>query len=259
MRVEASMYVLTSCLCIPACTDKILMLSQTNRSNRVSMAHRLPPMDLSFQVANSLRTDSSTSPEDRPQYLRRFSSNSSQGDGLKSANVTANDFALARSNSVLESLKSPPPPFESDASHDEYGDIGMEKEAEADGPYSEKSLYGSTWRKEFLTATGNTSDYTVSALPVYPSADGTMARSKSYRFKRFGVTLSIATGILAQVATWFYLVQRIESLIEVERRLPNVFVTGWAFLSVELLLAFLFSTSFSFFSLFPLRSLSLIP
>lgn len=81
------------------------------------------------------------------------------------------------------------------------------------------------------------------ALPVYPSPSGSLARSLSYRLKRLGTKFSFVTLLLAQVATALYFVKRIEALQIVEEQMPSVFLAGWIFLGVELLIAVLLGSS----------------
>lgn len=68
-----------------------------------------------------------------------------------------------------------------------------------------------------------------------------MNRSAKGRLRKVGVKLSILSSFLAQLATGVYIAERCRALIIVEQKLPGVFVSGWAFLGVEILIAFLFS------------------
>lgn len=75
------------------------------------------------------------------------------------------------------------------------------------------------------------------ALPVYPPTSSSSARSIKSQSKKVGAKAAIATCLLSTAATGVYLALRYRQLLDVERKMPNVFVGGWAFLVLETIVA----------------------
>jgi hypothetical protein len=120
-------------------------------------------------------------------------------------------------------------------------------------PPALRRLFGGTpedmsgdWRTEHL---GNSDKAfglqrpSVVALPVYPAADGTIGRTFKLRAKKVGSMVAMGTVLAAYAATWVYLSLRIDAMRQVERKRPGVFVGGWCFLALEILVAAMMSES----------------
>ncbi|GAA5864193.1 hypothetical protein JCM1840_006696 [Sporobolomyces johnsonii] len=75
------------------------------------------------------------------------------------------------------------------------------------------------------------------ALPVYPSPSGTVGRSFLPRAKKVASRVAILTALLSIAATGVYLGFRYSQMRSVERKMPGVFVGGWAFLVLETVVA----------------------
>ncbi|GAA5834224.1 hypothetical protein JCM11251_000575 [Rhodosporidiobolus azoricus] len=113
----------------------------------------------------------------------------------------------------------------------------------------EKRTSGGGWRTEHLgtsPATLGSSSLaqprpSIVALPVYPSPGGSVSRSFKTRAKKIATKVCILTGFFAIAATWMYLYLRLEAMRAVERKRPGVFVGGWAFLTLETVVAFMTS------------------
>lgn len=79
------------------------------------------------------------------------------------------------------------------------------------------------------------------ALPVYPSPSGTLGRSWKLKLKRVALGLSWVTVVASNAAMWFYLGLRLQAMLEVDRKIPGVFVGGWTFLVLEAVVAVIMS------------------
>ncbi|BGP14888.1 hypothetical protein JCM10213_003756 [Rhodosporidiobolus nylandii] len=101
------------------------------------------------------------------------------------------------------------------------------------------------WRTEHLGTSAFASSLqprpSIVALPVYPSPSGSTSRAFRTRAKGWVRKLCVLTGAMAVAATWVYLWLRYEALLAVERKRPGVFVGGWAFLTLEAVVAFMTS------------------
>ncbi|GAA6041858.1 hypothetical protein JCM8097_004510 [Rhodosporidiobolus ruineniae] len=112
------------------------------------------------------------------------------------------------------------------------------------GGASDESKGG--WRTEYLGGSSTTPGLagprpSIVALPVYPSPGGSVSRSFKTRIKKVATRLCILTGLLSIAATWLYLYVRLEAMRAVERKRPGIFVGGWAFLTLEAVVAFMTS------------------
>lgn len=199
-------------------------------------------------------------------WRRRFSSTSSAGEAALSPGVSptstegtfvaTRNFTFPAKPHLVDARKSSATissfgnQLGGDGLNGGLGDISDEL-----GPFSEKALYPDRsenaaadkyingWRKEHLAALNEPTAPAIVALPIYPAPEGTHARSFKTRLTAFGVKLSIFTALLAQIAMWVYLGERIRALQVVDAKMPRVFVTGWAFLGVEIVIALMFSES----------------
>ncbi|GAA5988748.1 hypothetical protein JCM11641_006526 [Rhodosporidiobolus odoratus] len=101
------------------------------------------------------------------------------------------------------------------------------------------------WRTEHLGTSQLASSLqprpSIVALPVYPSPGGSVSRSTRTRAKKIVTKVCILTGMAAVAATWFYLYVRYGALRDVDRKRPGIFVGGWAFLTLEAVVAFMTS------------------
>lgn len=118
------------------------------------------------------------------------------------------------------------------------------------GSSNNKDSTGGGWRTENLgtSAAGQLSSQSSSsafaqprpsivALPVYPSPGGSVSRSFKTRTKKIATRVCILTGLATIAATWFYLWLRYHAMRTVEGKRPGIFVGGWAFLSLETVVA----------------------
>lgn len=62
--------------------------------------------------------------------------------------------------------------------------------------------------------------------------------------KKIGAKAAIFTALLSTAATAVYLSLRYKQLLDVERKMPNVFVGGWAFLMLETIVAVMIGKHF---------------
>ncbi|GAA5954985.1 hypothetical protein JCM3765_003152 [Sporobolomyces pararoseus] len=105
----------------------------------------------------------------------------------------------------------------------------------------QQDTIASVWATENLGPTSHPFSLaprpSIVALPVYPPTSSSASRSMSNKAKKFGAKLSILTALLSTAATGLYLALRYKQLLDVERKMPNVFVGGWAFLVLETIVA----------------------
>lgn len=106
--------------------------------------------------------------------------------------------------------------------------------------------FSGDWRTEHLGGSDKAFAVqrpSVVALPVYPAPDGTLGRSFKMRAKKAGSIAAWVTVLAAYAATWVYISLRIDAMRQVERKRPGVFVGGWCFLALEILVATMMSES----------------
>lgn len=105
----------------------------------------------------------------------------------------------------------------------------------------QQEAIASVWATENLGPTSHPFSLaprpSIVALPVYPPTSSSASRSFSTKAKKIGAKVSILTALLSTAATGLYLAFRYHQLLEVERKMPNVFVGGWAFLLLETIVA----------------------
>ncbi|GAA5868807.1 hypothetical protein JCM3774_003903 [Rhodotorula dairenensis] len=135
-------------------------------------------------------------------------------------------------------------------------------------PPALKRLFGTAdnnlagdWRTEHLGGSDKAFKMqrpSVVALPVYPAADGTLGRTFKVRAKKLGSAVAILTALAAYAATWVYISLRIDAMRQVERKRPGVFVGGWCYLALEILVAAMM-TVHSLWTVFTYRGRSFEP
>lgn len=126
---------------------------------------------------------------------------------------------------------------------------GDEKGPVRQHPPALKRLFGTEhlggdWRTEHLGGSEKAFSMqrpSVVALPVYPAADGTLGRSFKARAKKLGSAVAMVTVLAAYAATWVYISLRIDAMRQVERKRPGVFVGGWCYLALEIVVAAMMS------------------
>ncbi|GAA6060914.1 hypothetical protein JCM10212_003948 [Sporobolomyces blumeae] len=110
----------------------------------------------------------------------------------------------------------------------------------------QQETIASVWATENLGPTSHPFSLaprpSIVALPVYPPTSSSASRSISSRSKKLGAKASILTALVSTAATGVYLSLRYKQLLAVERRMPNVFVGGWAFLILETIVAVMIAT-----------------
>ncbi|GAA6024201.1 hypothetical protein JCM10207_006779 [Rhodosporidiobolus poonsookiae] len=100
------------------------------------------------------------------------------------------------------------------------------------------------WRTEHLGSSDRAFQMqrpSIVALPVYPSPGGSVSRSLKTRAKKIATRVAVLTGLCSIAATWLYLYLRLEAMRAVERKRPGIFVGGWAFLTLETVVAVMMS------------------
>ncbi|GAA5927984.1 uncharacterized protein JCM15063_006051 [Sporobolomyces koalae] len=121
----------------------------------------------------------------------------------------------------------------------------------------QQETMASVWATENLGPTSHPFSLaprpSIVALPVYPPTSANSANSVTGKFKKAGAKVSILTALLSTAATGVYLAFRYQQLLSVERKMPNVFVGGWAFLALETIVAAMISihTIFTVFTYKP--------
>ncbi|GAA5883218.1 hypothetical protein JCM16303_007310 [Sporobolomyces ruberrimus] len=107
--------------------------------------------------------------------------------------------------------------------------------------HQQDAIANSVWATENLGPTSHPFSLaprpSIVALPVYPPTSSNNSRSVSNNSRKLGAKVSILTALLSTAATGVYLAFRYEQLLDVERKMPNVFVGGWAFLMLETIVA----------------------
>jgi hypothetical protein len=107
--------------------------------------------------------------------------------------------------------------------------------------HQQDAISSSVWATENLGPTSHPFSLaprpSIVALPVYPPTSSSTSRSIATQSKKLGAKLSILTALLSTAATGVYLAFRYKQLLDVERKMPNVFVGGWAFLMLETIVA----------------------
>ncbi|GAA6008840.1 hypothetical protein JCM11491_003803 [Sporobolomyces phaffii] len=103
------------------------------------------------------------------------------------------------------------------------------------------AIASSVWATENLGPTSHPFSLaprpSIVALPVYPPTSSAASRSIASQSKKLGAKAAIVTALLSTAATGVYLAFRYKQLLDVERKMPNVFVGGWAFLALETIVA----------------------
>jgi len=116
----------------------------------------------------------------------------------------------------------------------------------------QQETIASVWATENLGPTSHPFSLaprpSIVALPVYPPTSSNSSRSMASKSKKIGAKAAIFTALLSTAATAVYLSLRYKQLLDVERKMPNVFVGGWAFLMLETIVAVMIGKHF--FSLF---------
>ncbi|KAG0662405.1 hypothetical protein C6P46_003351 [Rhodotorula mucilaginosa] len=204
------------------------------------VAQQLPSMDVdAASIASQLRDYDARRDSEVVDDLfpRRYSEYTMPDDELPTLNRS---FAFP-SKSILAGRPSVASFASTTLDNDEKGSPIRQH------PPALRRLFGGTpedmsgdWRTEHL---GNSDKAfglqrpSVVALPVYPAADGTIGRTFKLRAKKVGSMVAMGTVLAAYAATWVYLSLRIDAMRQVERKRPGVFVGGWCFLALEILVA----------------------
>lgn len=107
--------------------------------------------------------------------------------------------------------------------------------------HQQDAIANSVWATENLGPTSHPFSLaprpSIVALPVYPPTSSNNSRSVSNNSRKLGAKVSMLTALLSTAATGVYLAFRYEQLLDVERKMPNVFLGGWAFLMLETIVA----------------------
>ncbi|GAA5893362.1 uncharacterized protein JCM6883_007642 [Sporobolomyces salmoneus] len=103
------------------------------------------------------------------------------------------------------------------------------------------SISKSVWATENLGPTSHPFSLaprpSIVALPVYPPTSSSSPANSTDRIKKVGSKVAIVTALLSTAATGVYLALRYRQLLNVEKKIPNVFVGGWAFIILETIVA----------------------
>ncbi|GJN89916.1 hypothetical protein Rhopal_002905-T1 [Rhodotorula paludigena] len=245
-------------------------------------APSLPPIEMDvMSIASQLRDydKARRGSEDvrGPDLSRRFSEVSSGEDdsppstangsrtlnpnfSFPSRSTTSFKSSGGSSSSSSAPPYEPPSAFDDDSTHSYPPDLkkifGFKRK---DGDTDVSKAGG--WRTEHLGASDKAFAMqrpSIVALPVYPAPGGTLGRSFKTRAKRWGTKAAYLTVLLACASSWLYLWFRLDAMRQVERKRPGIFVGGWCYLALELVVA-LMTTVHSLWVVFTYRSRSAEP